>query len=308
MKHFFITGGLGFIGTNLIPSLKQAFDCRITILDNRTNPSGDLELSKGIELIEGDIQNKDLLEEVISGHDAVIHLAADTRVIDSIDHPENNFHVNVGGTLNILECMRIHGIKTLINASTGGAIIGEVPPPVHEGLLPNPSSPYGASKMAVEGYCSAYFQSYGIKTISLRFSNIYGRYSINKLSVVAAFLKDIKEKQRIQVYGDGSQTRDYLFADDLVRGIIQAIIQENLCGVFQLGSGEPTSINQLIKIIKEVVPIEFETDFHDFRKGEVLHTYCDITKAKEAFQFNPTTTILKGIEDTWEWLCSGDHG
>jgi UDP-glucose 4-epimerase len=141
MKQLLITGGLGFIGTNLIAAIRKNGNYRVTIFDNQTNPSGDLELSSDIELVVGDIRNKELLEQVMSGQDAVVHLAADTRVIDSIDQPMFNFDVNVIGTLNLLEAMRRHNVGLLVNASTGGAIIGEVPPLFMRIWLPAPHLP-----------------------------------------------------------------------------------------------------------------------------------------------------------------------
>jgi UDP-glucose 4-epimerase len=301
MKQLLITGGLGFIGTNLIAAIRKNGNYRVTIFDNQTNPSGDLELSSDIELVVGDIRNKELLEQVMSGQDAVVHLAADTRVIDSIDQPMFNFDVNVIGTLNLLEAMRRHNVGLLVNASTGGAIIGEVPPPVHEDMVACPASPYGASKLAVEGYCTAYASSYGIKSISLRFSNIFGRHSKKKKSVVAAFLQGIVKNGYIDVFGDGSQTRDYLFVDDLAAGILRAMQTEQLEGVFQLGSGIPTSLNELIEVIRSIVPKKFRVDYHNFRAGEVKHTYCNIEKSRNAFGFRPETKLEDGIRATWDW-------
>ena len=189
----------------------------------------------------------------------------------------------------------------MINASTGGAIIGDVPPPVNEEMTPKPSSPYGASKLFAEGYCSAYAQSYGFNTVSLRFSNIYGPYSKNKGSVVAAFLKDIASSRKVTVYGDGSQTRDYLYVEDLASGIVAAIDQQ-VSGVFQLGSGVGTTINKLISILKEVVDINFDVNYEKFRQGEILHTYCNISKAKNAFGFDPSIELQTGIEKTYRWF------
>lgn len=296
-----ITGGLGFIGTNLISGLNAAFGGDLRILDNMSNPSGDLKLTNDIELIEGDIRDVAAVNRLVEGVDAVIHLAAHTRVIESITDPVLNFEMNTIGTFNVLEAMRKNGVKSFVGASTGGAILGEVPPPINEEIAAKPASPYGASKLAGEGYCWAYAQSYGIKATSLRFSNIYGPYSRNKASVVAAFVKDIKEKGSVTVYGDGSQTRDYLHVEDLTAGIVNAIKNEAV-GVYQLGSGVPTSINQLIAIFREVSDRDFEVIYKDFRAGELLHTYCDITKAREGFGFDPKVALTEGVRSTWEWF------
>jgi UDP-glucose 4-epimerase len=301
MTKYLITGGMGFVGTNLIPLLKKNSQCEISILDNLSNPSGDLEITDDIELVEGDIRDAGAVNKVVQGKDVVIHLAAHTRVIDSIEDPEINFEINTRGTFNVLEAMRRHGVGSIVNASTGGAILGEVEPPVNEDIPPQPAAPYGASKLAAEGYCSAYSQSYGIKAVSLRFSNLYGPYSRNKGSVVAAFVRDIQRDGKVTVFGDGSQTRDYLYVDDLAQGMLQAI-ESKVSGVFQMGSGKPTTINQLLDIFRSVVDRDFDVDYRDFRAGELRHTYCDITKAKKAFNFAPSTELATGVKLTWDWF------
>ena len=295
-----ITGGLGFIGTNLIPELQEQLGVDIRVLDNGTNPSGDLDVS-GIELIEGDIRNQSDVAKFVKGVDAIVHLAAHTRVIESIEDPVVNFESNVIGTFNILEEIRRENVPRFVNASTGGAILGEVPPPINEEMAAKPASPYGASKLAVEGYCWAYAQSYGLAASSLRFSNIYGPHSKNKSSVVAAFIKDIVNNRRVTVYGDGEQTRDYLYVKDQVQGIVNAI-RMNATGVFQLGFGKPTTINTLIDIVRDVTGLEFDVDYQEFREGEILHTHCDISKARNEIDFNPNTELHEGVQLTWDWF------
>ena len=296
-----ITGGLGFIGTNLIGALREEFGGDFRILDNLSNPSGDLEITDDIELIEGDICDANSVNQLVEGADAVIHLAAHTRVIESVTDPVLNFKVNTIGTFNVLEAMRNNSVNIFVGASTGGAILGEVPPPINEEIAAKPASPYGASKLAAEGYCWAYAQSYGIKATSLRFSNIYGPFSRNKASVVAAFIKNIKEKGAVTVYGDGSQTRDYLHVDDLTAGIINAI-KNDAVGVYQLGHGKPTSLNELIEIFREVSLIDFDVIHKDFRSGELIHTYCDISKAHAEFAFSPRVKLVDGVKTTWNWF------
>lgn len=301
MKQIAVTGGLGFIGTNLIPRLISAMGVRIRILDNLSNPSGDLILADGIDLIEGDIRSPERVEELVNGVDAVIHLAAHTRVMDSIEDPAVNFETNCIGTFNVLEAVRKHGIAHFVNASTGGAILGEATPPIHEDIVAKPASPYGASKLAVEGYCWAYAQSYGLKATSLRFSNIYGPHSSHKGSVVAAFIKSIRQQGEITVYGDGTQTRDYLYVDDLIDGIIGAI-RADVSGVYQLGAGVGTSINELIDVIRRVSCRTFDVRYEPFRDGEIRHTWCDIKKARNEFGYSPGTSLEEGVRRTWQWF------
>lgn len=303
MIKYLITGGLGFVGTNLVPMLQDRSECHITVLDNLSNPSGGMKSGANIQLIEGDIRDTKIIDQVVKEKDVVIHLAAHTRVIDSIEDPSLNFEINARGTFNLLDSMRRNGVNTIVNASTGGAILGEVTPPVNEEIAANPASPYGASKLAAEGYCSAFSQSYGMNAVSLRFSNLYGPFSRNKGSVVSAFIRNIKEQGKITVFGDGEQTRDYLYIQDLVQGIVNAI-DSNVSGVYQLGSGIPTSINELIGILRGAIDVEFGVEYEDYRPGELKHTYCDITKAKKDFNYNPVTTLNQGLRNTLDWFDS----
>lgn len=302
-----VTGGLGFIGTSLVPRLRDRLGMDVRILDNLSNPSGELTIGPGIEVLQGDIRDAGAVDRFVRGADAVIHLAGHTRVTDSIEDPAVNFEINVIGGFRLLEAMRRHGVGRFVNASTGGAILGEVAPPVHEDMPPRPSSPYGASKLAVEGYCSSYAQSYGMKTASLRFSNIYGPHSRGKKSVVAAFLKAIRDDGRITIYGDGSQTRDYLYVDDLVDGILAAITH-GANGVYQLGSGRGASIDRLVDILRRVVDRPFAVDKQAFRAGEVVHTYCDIGRAHRDFGFAPAVDLEEGVRRTWAWFTASSDG
>lgn len=297
-----ITGGCGFIGANLIALLNKLGGYSVTVYDNES--LGKRAFLTGLEydFVLGDIRDGKLLREVLPGHDAVVHLAADTRVLDSIAAPQFNFDVNVGGTFTLLEAMRELGIMRFVNASTGGAIMGEVDPPVHEEMVPRPLSPYGASKLAVEGYCSAFSASYGLKAVSLRFSNVYGPRSFHKGSVVAAFLRQVMKGKPLTVYGDGSQTRDYVFVEDLCQGIVRGM-QVDGSGVFQLGSGKPTSLNELIDEIRAVVaPAPVEVDYKDFRDGEVRFTYCDVRHARANLGYAPDKTLAEGLAETWAWF------
>jgi len=300
MARILVTGGLGFIGTNLVPMLLKRGD-EVVVFDNLSNPSGDLEIAPPLNLVEGDVRDKEKIYGVTKDCDIVIHLAADTRVVDSIADPVLNFEVNVVGSLNILEGMRRNSVKTIVNASTGGAIIGEATPPVREDMAARPASPYGASKLAAEGYCSAYSQSYGIQAVNLRFSNVYGPHSRNKSSVIAQFIKDVMDRGAVDVYGDGKQTRDYLHVSDLVTGIVNALTSGK-SGTYQLGSGKPTSIIELIKILKQTTGENFSVNFLPFRPGEVKHTYCDISLARNSLDFNPRMSLENGVSDTLRWF------
>lgn len=301
-----ITGGCGFIGSNLIKYLNtlKLYD-EILVLDNEA--TGTTAALAGIphKFIRGDVRNQRDVDEAVKQVDTIVHLAADTRVINSINNPIYNFEVNVHGTVNLLEAMRKYEVRHLINASTGGAIIGEAEPPVHELMPVNPASAYGASKASAEAYCSAYSQSYGLSISSLRFSNVYGPLSLHKGSVIAAFIKNILKGEICDIYGDGYQTRDFIFVDDLCQGIIKALEKEEN-GVFQLGSGQPNSINEVIGLLRDVSGRQenLEVAYHSFRAGEVRHNYTDITKAKRFLGFRPEVSLRDGIQITWDYFVS----
>ncbi|WP_444943224.1 NAD-dependent epimerase/dehydratase family protein [Microbulbifer sp. ZKSA006] len=308
-NRILITGGCGFIGSNLIRILSGLnYYNEIYVLDNEA--TGSTAMLSGIphQFIRGDVRNKSDVERAVREVDSVIHLAADTRVINSIEKPVYNFEVNVVGTVNILEAMRKYKVGHLVNASTGGAIIGEVDPPVHELMPVNPASAYGASKAAAEAYCSAYAQSYGLCIASLRFSNVYGPLSVHKGSVIAAFIKKILKGETCDIYGDGWQTRDFIFVSDLCLGIIKAL-EKKATGVFQLGSGRPTSVNEVVNLLKDVSGFDsnLAVAYHDFRAGEVRHNHTDISKAKNYLEFNPETSLRDGIKATWDYFIDREN-
>jgi UDP-glucose 4-epimerase len=297
-----VTGGCGFVGTNLIAYLNRIGGYDITVFDSES--LGERSFLEGLdtEFVHGDLRDASAVRAVVEGQDAIVHLAADTRVIPSIEKPRYNFDVNVEGSLNVLEAMRETGVNKLVSASTGGAILGDVPPPVHEEMVARPVSPYGASKLAVEGYASAYGACYGINTVSLRFSNVYGPRSFHKGSVVAHFFKQILAGKPLVVYGDGSQSRDFVYVEDLSEAIRKALDVDRT-EVIQLGTGRATSVDELIEAMRGTVGADKITvRYEPFRSGEIVNTYCDISKAKRVLGYDPRTTLEQGLRQTWAWF------
>lgn len=297
-----VTGGCGFIGVNLC-QLLVAEGHAVRVLDDESLGKREFLGDLPVEFIRGGITDRNVVAQSLRGVDAVVHLAADTRVMDSIEDPVKNFESNVIGSFTVLDEMRKAGVSRLVAASTGGAILGEVPCPVHEEIMPRPLSPYGASKLAMEGYQSAFAGSYGFKCASLRFSNVYGPRSYHKGSVVSAFLRSIMDGQSLTVYGDGEQLRDYVYVGDLVNGILAALKAE-VSGVFQLGTGIPTSLNELIAKMRLTVSdaYPFEVHYESKRDGEIVNTYCDIGKAQREFGYRTPTSLLEGLGATWNWF------
>jgi UDP-glucose 4-epimerase len=298
-----VTGGCGFVGVNLAHLLVRGGH-EVVAFDNFVlGRPAHLE-GLDIEIVEGDLRDPDALRAVMRGAEAVVHLAADTRVIPSIEDPRFNFDNNVLGTFNLLEAMRAEGVARLVNASTGGAILGEVTPPVHEEMVPRPISPYGASKLACEGYLSAYAGCYGMQAASLRFSNVYGPRSYHKGSVVAHFIKRILAGETLVVYGDGSQARDYILVDDLCRGIAMCL-EQGATGVIQMGTGVPTSLDDLIALLRGIAEADgyrVRVRHEDFRAGEIRDTYGRVDRARALLGFEARTPLAEGLAQTWAWF------
>ena len=291
-----IIGGAGFIGTNIMKRLGPAYEFKI--FDNGFNPSGHLDF----ENLEIGTASHDELKDLLTGSDVVINLAGHTRVLESIENPNLSFTYNVKGFFDVLMVSKELGIKKVINASSGGAIIGDATPPIDENFLPRPISPYGASKLCNEAFASAFAGSYGMNVINLRFSNVYGKYCRNKDSAVAKFIKKIVNKEKIQVYGDGNQTRDFLFVEDLVDALECCLIKDDLSGVFQLGSGIPTSVNELLEKLTKVSRTNLEVSYISAQKGEIEKNYANINKAKNILNWKPSTSLEDGINHTYKYL------
>ena len=308
-----ITGGCGFIGLNLVEYLLKKTEWNINIIDNLSaGKKENLEKinnfsHKRVQFIEGDMRNKRKIDAIIRDCDNVVHLAAQTGVIPSIKEPLKDAEINIMGTLNVLHAAVEEGIEKVVYASSA-APLGETSPPLNEKKVPQPLSPYGASKLACEGYCSAYAHSFNLHTVALRFSNAYGPYSYHKQSVVATLLKQILNKERITIYGTGNQTRDFIHAYDVSKAIYLAITTDlsDKFELFQIATGKETTVNTLYEIIKK----EMET--HGFsvmkprytnpREGEMYRNYADIGKAKKLLDYKPSVSLNLGIKGTVRWF------
>ena len=235
--------------------------------------------------------------------DVVLHLAATTTVQESIAKPEQSFLNNVVKTQRLLDHLRTTSPNAhFVFSSTGGAIIGNHQGAINERIAPRPVSPYGASKLAVEGLLSSYAGSFGMKATSLRFSNVYGPFSERKASIIATYCKAYLESRPLWMNGDGNQTRDFIYVDDVCRAIHRVIETEAL-GVFQLGTGIGTSICDVIKVFQAIDPRKQTTVLtRDELPGEVRHNVCDIQKAKDQLGFSPKVILADGIKRTLSWF------
>jgi len=307
-RKVFITGGCGFIGSNLVKHLLDRGGFDITVYDNLSVSSRD-NLARAItdskkkgcvKFIKGDILDRDRLNRLTRRHDAIIHLAAHTRVLESLKDPAENFTTNSIGTFNSLEAARRNRIGKFIFASSNAAV-GEQVTPINECMVPKPISPYGASKLCGEALCMAYFSSYGIKTLVLRFANAYGPYSFHKTSVVAKFIKKLKVNRSLEVYGDGNQTRDFIHADDVCRAIYRSLMSDLGGETFQIATGVPTRIRDLASLTKECIGnSKTRLIFTKRKKGEILKNHSDIRKAKTMLAFRPKISLYRGMRQLTE--------
>lgn len=304
MGNVLVTGGCGFIGANLVPILR-AKGHRVAILDNFSRGSRDyLEDSTTYEIIEADIRDEDAIAQAVKGRDAIIHLAAYGSVVESVAAPEENFSVNAEGTFKVLNAARKAGVRQVVFSSTGGALIGNAMPPVNEQSLPKPISPYGASKMAGEGYCCAFANAYDMNVTALRFANVVGPISWHKKGAVTAFFKAIITGQPIHIYGDGSATRDFLYVEDLCRGITAGLeLNKPGFNTYHLASGREVSVKELAIIACEAASAPNHTiHFLNKRKGEVERNFATYELAQRELGFSPLVSIEEAMAHTWNWF------
>jgi UDP-glucose 4-epimerase len=301
-RHVLVTGGCGFVGANLVRFLKERTDWRLRVVDDLRKGNRDHVGDDLAGTIVGDVADRDVLAIALDGVEAVIHLASETGVVPSVEEPGRDFEGNILPTFRLLEACRARGIGRFVFASTGAAV-GEVPPPIHEEVLPKPLSPYGAGKLAGEAYCHAYAASFGMETAALRFSNVYGPFSLHKRgNAVPQFIKRCLRGDDLVIYGDGTQTRDFIYVEDLCDCIHRATITDGVAGeVFQVATGVETPILDLARLVQKITGASTEIRFAPPRAGEVYRSRADISKAGKLLGFRPAVSLDEGIARTADW-------
>ena len=305
MKKILVTGGAGFIGANLIRLLLDE-GYEITVLDNLS--AGNLAYLEGLplEFVQGDILDVSLVNKLVVGHDGVVHLAAQTGVPGSIADPRKDCELNVIGTLNLLEAARMEqenaGKQLRFVFASSNAPLGKQLPPATEDKVPLPIAPYGASKLAGEGYCLAYNGSWDLGTIVLRFANLYGPFSAHKNSVVAKFFKDVREKGEITIDGSGGQTRDFIYVGDLCRAVQLALDSEISGEIFQIATGKETTINQLAEMIQQMVSQQVQVGFAPARLGDIYRNYSGVRKVGQMLGWTADVELTDGLAKTLAWF------
>jgi len=308
-RRILVTGGAGFIGATLVRRLVRAGH-RVRVFDNYS--TGDVAHLAGVdaELVEGDIRDVAALDAALAGIEAVAHLAAAGSVIMSITDPAANFDVNVLGTFRVLDAARRAGVERTVQASTGGALIGEVTPPVSESSLPKPISPYGASKLAGEGYAHAFAAAYGLRTVALRFANAYGPWSERKQGAVTMFFRAIHAGEPIVIYGDGSASRDYTHVDDISRAIELALDRDVRGGtVLHVASGVETTTAELADLCRGAAGApDHPGEYRPGRVGEVGRNFASYDLARQVLGYAPSISREEGMRSTWQWFSESVFG
>src|SRR6266568_2836955 len=239
------------------------------------------------------------------GATLVRQLAAAGSVINSIEHPASSFDVSVLGAFRVLDAARRAGVERTVQASTGGALIGDATPPVDEDSLPKPISPYGASKLAGEGYAYAFSQCYGLHTVALRFANVYGPWSARKQGAINLFFKAIHAGEPIVIYGDGSSSRDYTHVDDIARALRLALEGDVPPGtVLHIASGVETTVAELADLCRAASGVpDHPVEYRPGRPGEVGRNFASYDLAQKMLGYAPTIGRDDGIAATWQWYA-----
>jgi UDP-glucose 4-epimerase len=295
-----VTGGAGFIGSHVAEALVARGD-EVHVLDDLSKGKRE-NVAAGAELHVADIRDPDPVFDAVRP-EAVLHLAAQADVRVSVERPAFDADVNVVGTVRILEASRRHGAHVVF-ASTGGAIYGECDGPAPEDSPRRPLAPYGTSKLCGEEYLETYNRLYGTRHVSLRFGNVYGarQEPHGEAGVVAIFMGLLRDGGTPRIFGDGRQTRDYVYAPDVADAVIRALDHDG--GVFNVGTGVETSVLELYAAIQAPTGIEREPAFEPPRPGELQRSVLDVSLAARELGWRPQTALADGLAATWGWVRS----
>jgi UDP-glucose 4-epimerase len=291
-----VTGGAGFIGSHVVDALIARGD-EVHVVDNFATGRRE-NLNEAATLYELDIREPlaGVFQEIQP--ELVVHLAAQADVGTSVERPLFDAEVNVVGTVNVLEAVRPHSAQ-LVFSSTGGAIYGECERPAREEDERRPVSPYGTAKLAAEEYLATWNRLHGTRHVALRFANVYGPRQLAKLEggVVAIFMDRLRAGESVTIFGDGEQTRDYVYVGDVVRAVLAAVGRDG--GVFNVGTATETSVNQLFDGCRRVAGVETQPTYAAARPGDALRSVVDISRSERELGWRPQTPLEEGLRLTW---------
>jgi len=300
-KKVVVTGGAGFIGSHIVEYWsKQNAD--VLVLDNlRSGFEKNLNGFKNVTFVKGSITDKDVVFSVLENADYVHHLAAMISVPESVENPFECVSINVNGLLNVLEASAKHKIKKIVHSSSA-AVYGDNPvSPKTISMKPEPKSPYGITKLDGEYYLQSYLENFGLQTISLRYFNVFGPRQDTKSQYAAAipiFVNNALQNKEIIIYGDGEQTRDFIFVKDVVAANVLAATTENVNGTFNVACGSAISINQLVNLVLELTNSKSHIRYEKERAGDIKHSLASIEETKQQLGFQPKHDLLEGLKET----------
>lgn len=300
-----VTGGAGFIGSHLVRQLMEAGDDVISLDNLSTGLLENLPKDARLEVMDThDERVEDLFRE--EHFDAVVHLAAQTLVSDSMTDPQNDMYQNIAGTVHILECCRKYGVQRVIFSSSAATYgdVDEKALPVQETLPQIPLSFYGLTKMTVEKYLALYHLAFGIHYVVLRFANVYGERQGDggEGGVISIFAKRLAQGKGITIFGNGKQTRDFVYAGDIARGIRKALTTENADTCYNLSTQEETSLNDLVDILSRITGKEITPDYGPVREGDIYRSALSNEKAVKNLHWTPEVSLEEGLKRTYEYF------
>lgn len=311
MKKYLVSGGAGFIGSNIVKKLLESGNFVRCVDNYATGRKENIEKFFGdqnFEFMEGDLVDLEVAKKSVKGIDFVLHQAAVPSVPRSIEDPIRSNNANITATLNTLIAARDEGVKKFIYASSS-SVYGDNPElPKREDFPIRPISPYALTKYAGERYCQIFWNIYGFPTVCLRYFNVFGpnqnpdsQYS----AVIPKFIKCFLRNESPTIFGDGEQSRDFTFVENVVEAnLLAANSQEGNGEVFNIACGGETSLNQLVNLLKEISGKDIKPKYDLARKGDVPHSKADISKAEKVFGYAPKIEIKEGIIKTFEWYSS----
>ncbi|WP_302512027.1 NAD-dependent epimerase/dehydratase family protein [uncultured Megasphaera sp.] len=301
-----ITGGAGFIGSHILAQLQGRRDMDVVVFDNLSSGSKE-HVPAGMELVEGDVCDEAAVDALFADHhfDAVIHLAAQTMVPTSVEQPVLDCQINLEGVLHVLEACRIHGTGHILFSSSAAVYGDNLHIPLKETERLVPTSPYGITKMTTEHYLRVYHELYGMDATVFRFANVYGERQGEKGEggVVSIFCKLLSQRQGITVFGDGNQTRDFVYAGDIAQAIIRALPLKGY-HTMNVSTGQETSINDLIRSFEKAVGYTVPVQYTAPRTGDILRSVLSNEALKRDLGFVPAMDLEEGIRRTYDWYRS----